>query len=156
MITLFIILIVIAGILFFVMNSISSKRLSDVNSLESQKRSLESKLDFMVNQRSELRQEIEDKERELYTLQNNQEGIKTFSARDLDISDENDDDKISRYLIQEGKISLEQNEKILKKMELLKMDFIAASLALGFIDLKTAQQAMKINKVKSKTLNINS
>ncbi len=156
MITLFILLVIIAVALFFVMNSISAKRLSEVNALESQKRSLESKLEFMLDQRNKLRREIVDKERKLTTLKNSQEGIKTYSARDLDITDENDDEKVSRYLIQQGKISLEQNEKVFKKIDVLKMDFISTCLALGYIDLKTAQKALKVNKITSNSLNIHS
>lgn len=156
MITLAIILVIAAGVMFFLLNTMSSKRLSEINSLEAKKRSLEERLEFMLSQRSDLRKEIADKERELITLQNNQEGIKTFSARELDINDESDDEKISRYLIQEGKVTMEQNEKIMKKMSLLKMDYIGTSLTLGIINLRTAQRAMKVNKVTSKSLNMNS
>jgi len=156
MITLFIILITTAITLFFVLNTISSKRISEVNNLESQKRALESKLEYMFNQRSELRKEIEKKERELASIKHSGEGIKTYSSVDLNISDESDDEKVSRYLIQQGKITLEQNEKIMKKMDIMKMDFIGAGLTLGYIDMKTAKQALKVNKIASKTLNMNS
>jgi hypothetical protein len=156
MVTLFTILIVIALVLFFVLNTISSKRLSEINALESEKRTQESKFEFMINQRSELRKEIDDKERELANLKHGQEGIKTYSSYDLNISNESDNDKVSRYLIQEGKITLEQNEKVLKKMELLKMDFLGAALTLGYIDLKTAQQTMKVNKVTTKAVSMDS
>lgn len=145
MVTLFSILLAVAVGSFLIMNSISSKRLSEVRALESQKHSLQSKLEFMINQRNDLRKDVEDKERELTSLKNSREGI-PISVPDLDIAPEDDDHRVSRYLLKQGKLSLEQNEKVLKKMSVLKMDYLGTSLALGFIDLETAQQIMKMNK----------
>lgn len=156
MITFILIIVVVAAALFFVMNTISTKHLGEVKALEEKKYSLTNKYDHMVNQRRTLRKELEKKEDELSRIRNDQEGIKTYSAKELDIDEEDDDIKISRYLIQEGKISLEQNEKVLKKMALLKMDYIASSLALGYINLETAKKAMKVNKISSKKLNLGS
>ncbi|QGY40954.1 hypothetical protein GM415_12725 [Pseudodesulfovibrio cashew] len=155
MITLFLILLVSAVLLFLAINKISAQRVREVNALDSQKRSMEHRLEFMLKQRKELRKELEDKERKLSTLKNSQDGIKTVSAGDLGIEDENEDQKVSRYLLQEGKISLEQNEKVMQKMSVLKMDFLGSCLALGYIDLKTAQKAMKVNKIKSKATGLN-
>ena len=68
----------IAGMgLFFVMNTISTKHLAQINALESQKHVLVNKYDFMINQRKALKKEIEEKEEELATMRNSQEGIKT-------------------------------------------------------------------------------
>lgn len=152
-----IIILVLAGIgLFFVMNTISTKHLAEINALESQKHALVNKFDFMLNQRKMLEKEIEQKEEELATMRNSQEGIKTFSSRELHIDNESDDQKMSRYLLQEGKISLEQNEKVMKKMDIIKMDYVATCLALGYIDLNTAKKAIKINKISSKKLSLHS
>lgn len=155
MLTVVIILVLAGVVLFFIMNTISTKHLAEANALESQKHALLNKFDFMVNQRKALRKEIEKKEQELASMRHGQEGIRTFSSRDLQIDNESDDQKMSRYLIQEGRISLEQNENVIKKMEVLKMDYIAACLTLGYIDLATAKKAMKINKISSKKLSLN-
>ena len=137
------------------LHSVSRFKISEINSLENQRVTLKGKFDFMISQRRELRKEVEDKERQLATLRNNQEGIKTISARDLDIVDVDENEKVSRYLIQEGKITLEQNEKVLQKMEIMQMDYIGSCLALGYIDLNTAKKAVKINKISSKSAAFN-
>ncbi len=136
-------------IFFYFYRGITQKKVSEKFSLENKKQSAQNKYEFMVGHRRSLKEELADKERQLQTLRNSQEGIKTISASDLDISDVSDDEKVSRYLIQEGKISLEQNEKVLNKMDTLQMDFLGTCLTLGFIDAKTAQKAIKINKVAS-------
>lgn len=137
--------------LFLILNKISTNRVAKINALETKYRSLMAKYEFMIGQRKDLRKEVEDKERQVATLRNSENGIKTISAHDLDIVDIDDNEKVSRYLIQEGRISLEQNEKVLQKMDILQMDYIGTCLALGFIDLETAKKAIKINKVTSKS-----
>ena len=92
------------------------------------------------------------KENELATLRNSQEGIKTISSRDLNLAESKDspDDKVSRYLVQKGLISLEQSEKVTGKMKTLQMDFLGTCLTLGYIDLDTAKATLKATKVTSK------
>ncbi len=143
------IIILSVGILcfFYLYRIITKKRVFEDASLESQRNSAKNKYQFMLNHRRDLKDELADKERALATLRNSQEGIKTISAKDLDIDEVDENDKVSRYLIQEGKITLEQNEKVLKKMQILQMDYIGVCLTLGFIDLKTAKKAIKINKI---------
>ncbi len=84
--------------------ALPKKKVSEKFSLENKKQSAQNKYEFMVGHRRSLKEELADKERQLQTLRNSQEGIKTISASDLDISDVSDDEKVSRYLIQEGKI----------------------------------------------------
>jgi len=141
--------------LFLIINKISTDRAAKIRALENKKRSMNERFQFMVSQRAELRKEIVEKERMAVTLRNNQEGIKTISATDLDVDESDDNEKVSRYLIQEGKITLEQNEKILQKMGIMQMDYLGSCLALGFIDLDTAKKAIKINKITTKSAGLN-
>lgn len=145
----------LAVIVFLVTSKISASRITEINALEHRKRAALERFDSMVNQRRELKKEIEDKERQAATLRNSQHGgIKTVSASDLDIEEIDDNEKVSRYLLQEGKLSLEQNETVLQKMGLMQMDYIGACLALGFIDLETAKKAIKINKITTKSASL--
>ncbi|WP_281762424.1 hypothetical protein [Pseudodesulfovibrio nedwellii] len=105
----------------------------------------------MVKHRKELKAELEEKIQRLTRLRNNQEGVKIISSDDLNIEDVDDTEKISRYLLQNSKITLEQNERALKKMEILKMDFLAVCLALGFVDMETSKQALKANNIQLKS-----
>jgi len=150
-----IILALAAGIFLFLYRAISMNKTAELNSLATQKQTLKGKYQFMVNHRKELKQELEKKEKQLITLQNNQEGIKTVSIADLAAEDVDENEKVSRYLIQEGKITMEQNEKVLQKMEILQMDYIGVCMTLGYIDIKTAKNAIKINKIHSKSEGFN-
>lgn len=136
---------------FFVYRSISQKGSSELNALENKRVALYQRYEFMVNQRKSLRTEVKDKERQVATLRNSQHGIKTISASDLDIEETDENEKVSRYLLQEGKITLEQNEKVLKKMGILQMDYLGVCLTLGFIDIEVAKKAIKINKIRTKS-----
>ena len=146
------ILIFLASIFVFliVYRAISINKASTLYNLESKKKAAKSKYEFMLNQKRSLQKEFIEKEKKLTTLYNNQEGIKTISTEDLadDTVDENE--KVSRYLIQEGKITMEQNEKVLQKMKILQMDYLGVCMALGIIDLATAQKAIKVNKIRSR------
>jgi len=136
----------------FLYRAISLKRIAEVNRLQAQTENIKAKYEFMLGQKRELERKIKDQESTLMTLRNNQDGIRIVSVEDLNISGEDENEKVSRYLIQQGKITLEQNEKVLKKMNVLQMDYIGVCLTLGFIDLATAKLALKVNKVKSKTI----
>ncbi|MBI9079105.1 MAG: hypothetical protein JEY79_05125 [Pseudodesulfovibrio sp.] len=99
----------------FLYQVISRNKVSKMNSLAMQKQNAQSKYEFMLNHKRELKKELEEKKRKLATLRNNQQGIKTISSDDLEIKDIDDNEKVSRYLIQHGKITMEQNIKVLKK-----------------------------------------
>lgn len=136
----------------FFFRAISMAKVSRLQSLESQRQKITSKYEFLREQKRELESELTRKEQQLTTLKNSQEGIKTFSAKELNIDSSVDspDEKISRYLLQKGTISLEQSEKVQQKMATLHMDFLGTCLTLGFIDLKTAKAALKANKLQGK------
>lgn len=133
--------------LFFFLKSNSQRRVTEINSLEDEKNSLQSKYDFMVDQRRELLKTIDEKENELAQVKRGQTNIQTYSAKEMNLGEVDESDKVSRYLIKEGKITLEQDGKARDKMATLKMDYLGACLTLGYIDIKTAEKAAKINKL---------
>lgn len=142
----------IGVILFlFFYRTISLNKISELNKLSLQKHNLQEKYDFLRNQKKELQKDIEKKKQEFLTLQNNQEGIRTVSSEDLPAEENNGNEQISQFLIKKGKITLEQNEKVLKKMSVLQMDYLGVCVALGIIDITTAKQAMQANPNVSKT-----
>ena len=147
-----IILAIVAGVFLLIYRTISQDKVSKLRALESQKKTAKSKYEFMLAQKRELQKESEEKGKQLISLQNNQEGIKTISLDDLDVEEVDESEKVSRYLIQEGKITVEQNEKVLKKMDILQMDYLGVCITLGFINLDTAKRAIKVNKVISRTI----
>jgi hypothetical protein len=113
------------------------------------KRNIQEKHDFILAKKKELTAVLADKERELATLRNSGDGIKAISTRDLETKDVDENEKISRYLLAQGKITLEQSQKAFDKMNTLQMDYLAVCLTMGFIDLETAKAAAKVGK-KSK------
>lgn len=137
-------------LLFF--RGITKRRTHQLAELASQRATVEGKYRVMVDQKKILKAELEEKERALSTLRANLDGLKTISASDLDISDIDENEKISRYLIQEGKITLEQNEKVLNQMANIQMDYIGVCLTLGYIDLETAKKAAKVTKTKTNSI----
>nr|WP_287410428.1 hypothetical protein [Pseudodesulfovibrio sp.] len=138
-------------IFIFLLRMISQYKISNLNFLSNEQQKIQSKYDFMVKNRKELKAELEEKIQRLTRLRNNQEGVRIISSDDLNIEDVDDTEKISRYLLQNSKITLEQNERALKKMEILKMDFLAVCLALGFVDMETSKQALKANNIQLKS-----
>jgi len=149
-----ILLLIVAVAAAFFFRMISMNKSVAMTALDSQRHKVKTKYEFVTGRRRELEGKLAKKEKELATLKNNQEGIKILSAHDMDISDENNDDKISRYLMTSGKITMEQNETALQKMGVLKMDFLGTCMALGFIDLKTSKEALKANKVSGTKLKL--
>lgn len=143
------IILLIVGVvgLFLFLKSGSQRKIQEFNALEDEKNALQAKYDYMCDQRRELKKTINDKENELASVKSGQEGIRTYSAKEMDLGETDENDKVSRYLIKEGKISLEQDGNARDKMETLKMDYLGACLALGYIDIQTAEKAAKINKV---------
>ncbi|WP_229593744.1 hypothetical protein [Pseudodesulfovibrio sediminis] len=124
---------------------------TNLNTLSQEHQKVQSKYEFMVKHKKELIKELAEKEKALTSLRNNREGLKTISADDLDLNEADENEKVSRYLISQGKITMEQNEKVLKKMDVLKLDYLGVCLALGLIDIKTGKQAIKANKVHSRS-----
>ncbi|MDC0336234.1 hypothetical protein OAN24_05005 [Pseudodesulfovibrio sp.] len=146
-----IIIFVIATVgLFFFLKGNSQKKSTEIQTLESEKHSLQSKYDFMVEQRNELVKLIQDKENELSRLRSGLDGIQTLSTREMNLGEVDESDKVSRYLLKEGIITLEQDDKVRSKMGTMKMDYLAACLTLGIIDLDVAKKAAKINKLATK------
>lgn len=141
-----ILLVLIAAAALFFFRLITQSKVSSINSLANYLQKVQSKYEFLAKRKSELKAELARKEQELATLKNNQEGIKTYSAADLNITEEDENEKLSRFLISSGKITMEQNEKVMNKMDILKMDYLSACMALGFIDLETSKKVKKANR----------
>jgi hypothetical protein len=147
--TMSLILLAMGATLFgIIRRTISSARDTQLDLLDARKRAAQALYDEALSHKRELAREAADKERTLATLRNSGNGIRTISSRDLKIEEEDDSEKVSRYLISQGKISLEQNQKTLDKMNILQMDYLAVCLTLGFIDLETAEEAAKVSKLK--------
>ena len=127
---------------------ISQHRVTTISRLTSQQQEVQTRYDFMVSQKKELKKEAADKEQKLATLKNRSQGIKAISAEDLNGEEEDTTVKISRYLVSQGMITMEQNEQALKKMEVMKMDFLSICLTLGFIDLEASKSALKATSSK--------
>lgn len=147
-----IILATVAGVFLLIYRTISQDKVSKLKALESQRKTAKNKYEFVLDQKRELQKESEEKGKQLITLQNSEEGIKTISLDDLNVEEVDESEKVSRYLLQEGKITAEQNEKVLQKMDILQMDYLGVCMTLGFIDLDTAKRAIKVNKVISRTI----
>lgn len=149
----FLLILIVAAIgLVFLYRAISMAHTLQMNTLEDQRQRITNQYEFLRDQKQELTREVARKENELATLRNSQDGIKTLSSRDLNLAEskDNPDDKVSRYLVKKGLISLEQSEKVAGKMKTLHMDFLGTCLTLGYIDLDTAKATLKATKVDSK------
>ena len=140
--------------LLFLFRSISMTRTIRLNALEEQRQEVNNKYEFLREQKKDLAKTLAEKETQLTTLRNNQDGIKTVSSKELNLADakDNPDDKISHYLLKTGSITMEQNEKVRVKMKTLNMDFLSTCLTLGYVDLETAKKALKANHIQH-TLN---
>jgi len=132
-----ILLFVSAAVAVFLFRLISQSKISSMNSLSNHRQKVENKYEYLIKRKNDLRADLAKKEKQLTSLKNNQDGIKTLTADELNINEEDEDEKISRFLISSGKITMEQNEKALQKMAILKMDYLATCMALGYIDLET-------------------
>lgn len=138
------------GIFLAVRSAMSGWRDRELGALESRNRAVRAKYEAVLARKRDLARELEDKERALAGLRTNVEGIKTISAHDLDIDGSDETERVSRYLLSQGKLSLEQSQKAQDKMTTLQMDYLAVCLTLGFIDLNTAKAASKIAKQPEK------
>lgn len=141
-----ILLVVIAVATVFFFRRISYGKITAISELSKRKQSVESKYDYLARKKRELQAELGKKEKRLSTLLNNQEGIRIKTTAEMGIQEESPDERISSLLISMGKISLEQNEKILQKMEMLKMDYLGTCITLGYLDRETSEMLLKSQK----------
>lgn len=130
----------------FFFHRISVGRINTIKGLAKRKQSVESRYDFLVREKIKLKAELARKEKQLTTLINDQEGIRIKTAAEMQINEEDKDEWIGNLLISRGKISIEQNEKVKQKMDLLKMDYLATCLTLGYIDCETSKMILKNHK----------
>jgi len=147
------IIIILAALLLFGLffRAISMNKMAKLQEMEAQKKDIMTKYEFIRDQKRELTNELSRKEQQLATLHMSGEGIKTLSSREINIdSEDSPDEKISRYLLQKGTINLEQSEKVHQKKATLQMDFLGICLTLGYIDLETAQDALRANNLNNK------
>jgi len=143
---------IIATILFFLIffliyRAISRNKIDQLTSLSSQKRSIKEKYSSSLKRRNELKNELAGKKDSLDLLlqPQKQKEINASPIKKIDPNKNKNHEKISRYLIQRGKITMEQNLKVLKKMETLQMDYLSVCMTLGFIDLDTTKQAIEMS-----------
>lgn len=138
---------------FIIFRMISKYRYATMNELNNQQYEITSRHESMRTQKRDLQREIATKEQALATLKSNVGAVRSISVADLEVaSGSNENEKIGQYLMNQGKLTREQHERAIKKMEVLKMDYIGVCMALGFIDLETGTQAKKAGKVSTPVL----
>ncbi|NDV20034.1 hypothetical protein GO013_11435 [Pseudodesulfovibrio sp. JC047] len=137
------------GFFVFSLRAINLHKESVITDLARQQQEIRFKYESVVKQKKALHTEHEKKARQLSRLKNSQDGVSVISCEDLNLEEIDDDQKASQYLLGQGKITLEQNERAFQKMGVLKMDYLGVCLALGFIDMETSQRALKINKARN-------
>jgi phage gp36-like protein len=137
------------AIFFVAFRMISKYRYATMNELQNRQNELETRHHSLREQKRDLDREVVNKEQALATLRSTQGDIRGITVADLEAAEANENEKIGRYLLNQGKITREQHERALKKMEVLKMDYIGVCMALGFIDLETGTQAEKAGKLST-------
>jgi predicted nuclease with TOPRIM domain len=137
------------AIFFVAFRMISKYRYATMNELQNRQNDLETRHHSLREQKRLLDRELVNKEQALATLRSTQGDIRGITVADLEAAEANENEKIGRYLLNQGKITREQHERALKKMEILKMDYIGVCMALGFIDLETGRQAEKAGKLST-------
>ncbi|WP_272701243.1 hypothetical protein [Desulfovibrio sp. Fe33] len=139
---------------FFVtaFRALSRHRHATMARLTDERREIDALHQSLTKQRRELQRERTSKEQILCSLKNNQGIVQTASVADLETLETDDNEKIGRYLLARGKITMEQHERALQKMNILKMDYLGVCLTLGFIDLETSQKAKKAAKANSPSI----
>ncbi|XXJ20042.1 hypothetical protein ACR42D_10950 [Desulfovibrio caledoniensis] len=137
------------AIFFVAFRMISKYRYATMNKLQNRQNDLETRHHSLREQKRLLDRELVNKEQALATLRSTQGDIRGITVADLEAAEANENEKIGRYLLNQGKITREQHERALKKMEILKMDYIGVCMALGFIDLETGKQAEKAGKLST-------
>ncbi|MEZ7198338.1 hypothetical protein [Pseudodesulfovibrio karagichevae] len=140
------------AIFFVAFRMISKYRYATMNELHNRQNELETRHQSLRDQKRDLERDVAAKEQALATLRNTQGDFRGISMADLEAAESDENEKIGRYLQNQGKITREQHERALKKMEILKMDYIGVCMALGFIDLETGRQAEKAGKLSTPLL----
>lgn len=140
------------AVFFVIFRMISKHRYATMNELFNRQHELETRHQSLRDRKRTLERELADKEQALTALKSNRCEIRSISVADLEADETDENEKIGRYLLNQGKITREQHERALKKMEILKMDYIGVCMALGFIDLETGRQAEKAGKLSSPPL----
>ena len=138
-------LFICAGVAIFLFRVISQNKVASINALAKRKQALEAKYDSVLERKWELQSILSQKEQLLKTLIDAGNGVRIKTAAQIPISEEEEEDKISTYLIASGKITLEQDHKIRREMSVLKMNYLSTGVTLGFIDLKVSEQLSKGN-----------
>ena len=129
-------------IFIFLYRQVTLYRVRVFNELRHEQSRAQSHFDAMAGRKRELAQELAEKEALLSKLRNNRGKAAPAPTRDQDLDHMDQTEKISRHLLSHGLITLEQNERALQKMNILKMDFLGVCAALGFVDLKTSQEVL--------------
>ncbi|WP_207259652.1 hypothetical protein [Desulfovibrio sp. Huiquan2017] len=140
------------AVFFVIFRMISKHRYATMNELFNRQHELELRHQSLRDRKRTLERELADKGQALTALKSNRFEIRSISVADLEADDTDENEKIGRYLLNQGKITQEQHKRALKKMEILKMDYIGVCMALGFIDLETGRQAEKAGKLSSPPL----
>jgi hypothetical protein len=139
--------------LFFIsMRMISKYRYATMNELNNRQNELETRHQSLREQKRDMERDITNKEQTLASLRSVQGDFRGVSVADLEAAETDDNEKIGRYLLNQGKITKEQHKRALKKMEVLKMDYIGVCMALGFIDLETGRKAEKAGKLSTPSI----
>ena len=139
-------LLIIAVATFFFFRRISHGKINAMSDLSRRRQSVESKYDYLARKKRKLQAELTKKEKRLASLINNQQGIRIKTAAEMNIEETNPDERIGSLLISMDKISVEQNEKVRRKMEVLKMDYLSTCFTLGYIDRETSEKILKSHK----------
>ncbi|WP_338667108.1 hypothetical protein [Pseudodesulfovibrio methanolicus] len=140
------------AIFFIAFRMISKYRYATMNELNNRQNELETRHQSLRDQKRDLERDLVNKEQALASLRSSQGDIRGITVADLEAAEADENEKIGRYLLNQGKITREQHDRALKKMEILKMDYIGVCMALGFIDLETGRQAEKAGKLSSPSL----
>jgi len=140
------------AIFFVAFRMISKYRYATMNELNNRQNELETRHQSLRDQKRGLERDLVNKGQALANLRNNQGDIRGITVADLEAAEADENEKIGRYLLNQGKITQEQHDRALKKMEILKMDYIGVCMALGFIDLETVRQAEKASKLSGPSL----
>ncbi|OIQ51791.1 hypothetical protein BerOc1_00249 [Pseudodesulfovibrio hydrargyri] len=140
------------ALFFIAFRMISKYRYATMSELKNRQNELETRHQSLRDQKRDLERDLVSKEQTLATLRSSQGDIRGITVADLEAVESDENEKVGRYLLNKGKITREQHERALKKMDILKMDYIGVCMALGFIDLETGNQAKKAGKLSTPSL----
>ena len=130
------------AVFFFLYRQVTLYRVRVFNDLQNEQSRVQARYKATLERKQELTQELMEKESRLAALRSNGGRAPITPPKDLAVDELDITEKVSRHLLANGLITLEQNERALQKMPLLRMDFLGACAALGFIDLKISQETM--------------